>query len=195
MSLLDSILASIANPAQRGSNNDLQDLINLGGTLSQTQGQQAGIQPILEVLGKHTKSALNEQRQAEGDQAVNETVTAISEGSPDVHSIQGLYGERRFDSMLSEIGSKTGLNSQAILSILPMVLPVLMRLLSSGAPATPATPGASIPATPQPAAPQTAGAAAQPGSNQVLNQFLDSDGDGDVDMTDLFNTASRLFGR
>jgi hypothetical protein len=84
------------------------------------------------------------------------------------------------DQMVGHAERRTGLDANAILRLLPIVLPAVIGLLQSGrtAPApTAAAAGARSP-----------GATSQ--TNPILSQFLDSDRDGDVDMADLVRLTS-----
>ena len=74
--------------------------------------------------------------------------------------------------------------------LLPIVLPAIIGLLQSGRPA-PASPAAGAP---RESGPQS-GAGTPPAqtggqTNPILAQFLDSDGDGDVDMQDVVRLTS-----
>jgi len=61
------------------------------------------------------------------------------------------------------------MDSQKIVSMLPTVIPIVMKLLNTGS----AKQG-------------------DQGDNPVLNAFLDADGDGEVDMGDMMGVASRF---
>jgi hypothetical protein len=89
------------------------------------------------------------------------------------------------EQMVGRAEQRTGLDANSILRLLPIVLPAVIGLLQSGRRAA-APPGATATA---------AGVSAGGQSNPILSQFLDSDGDGDVDMTDLVQVASRFLQR
>jgi hypothetical protein len=74
--------------------------------------------------------------------------------------------------MAQQISSKTGLNFQQIQQMLPILVPLVLNFLKTGN--------------------NTQNFAA---GNPVLNSFLDADGDGDVDMADVMNMASRYLSR
>ena len=71
------------------------------------------------------------------------------------------------------------------MQMLPVILPALVALLQSGARSGSPAPAGQTGAT---AGDPLAGLA----SNPLLKGFLDSDGDGDVDMTDLINLGSKF---
>ena len=62
------------------------------------------------------------------------------------------------------------MTSQAVMALLPVLVPLVLNLLKTGS--------------------SKAGAVAT--GNPVMNAFLDSDGDGDVDLGDLMSHASRF---
>ena len=85
--------------------------------------------------------------------------------------------------MVSKAQQKSGLSPDMIMSMLPVVLPALVSLLQSGA-------RSDAPASQSGAASGDAlGALA---SNPLLKSFMDSDGDGDVDMADLVAMGSKF---
>jgi hypothetical protein len=132
MSFFDSIISAIQSPQHAGSNQDLQNLANLTGMIPGLQGAEQQIQPILNVLGPHLQDVLNEQKQAQGAGAAQQTVTNLSQGGVSVQDLQNLFGVDRFHAIINQISQATGLNGQLILTALPLVIPALMQLLATG---------------------------------------------------------------
>src|SRR5580704_14298389 len=126
MSLFQTILASIENPDHAGSPQDLHGLLNLAQMLPGVQGAEQQLQPILGVLGSHLQDALNEQQQTNGQAAVQQTVSSLSQPGAGVQEIINLFGQDRFNGLIEEISQRTGLNSQMILQFLPALIPVVM---------------------------------------------------------------------
>jgi hypothetical protein len=124
MSFLQTILDSIENPNHVGSQQDLSGLLNLAQTLPLGQGAQQNLQPILGVLGSHLQDALNQQQQNSGQTAVQQTVTNLSQPGIGLQELENLFGRDRFNALIGEISQRTGLNSQLILGLLPMMIPV-----------------------------------------------------------------------
>jgi len=169
MSLFQTILESIENPNHAGTQQDLHGLVSIAQMIPGVQGAQQQLQPILGVLGSHLQDALNEQQQNNGQEAVQQTVSNLSQPGAGVQDIVNLFGQERFDSLIGEISKRTGLNSQLILEFLPALIPVVMKLLASGTHQT---------------NPQAA--------NPVLNHFLGSNQNGGALLTEAFQLASQF---
>jgi hypothetical protein len=167
MSFFDSIISAIQSPQHAGSNQDLQSLANLTSMIPGLQGSQQQIQPILNVLGPHLQDVLKEQKQAEGAEAAQQTVTNLSQPGASVQDLQNLFGADRFNRIINQISQATGLNSQLILSALPMVIPVVMQLLAAGTHKTDAQ-----------------------APNPVLNQFLGGQNGGAL-LNEVFQLAAQ----
>jgi hypothetical protein len=172
MSFFQTILDSIENPNHAGSQQDLSGLLNVAQALPLGQGAQQNIQPILGVLGAHLQDVLNQQQQNSGQAAVQQTVTNLSQPGVGVQQVQNLFGQERFNGLIDEISQRTGLNSQLVLGLLPMLIPVLMKLLATGN-------HQSDPQAPNP----------------VLDNFLGSSQNGGALLTEAFQLASRFLQR
>jgi hypothetical protein len=168
MSLFDSIISAIQSPQHAGSNQDLQSLSNVASMIPGLQGAGQQIQPILNVLGPHLQDVLNQQKQTEGAAAAQQTVTNLSQQGVSVQELQNLFGADRFNGIISEISQATGLNSQLILSALPVVVPVIMQVLATGTHQT----NSQAP-------------------NQVLNQFLGGQNGGAL-LNEVFQLTSQF---
>ena len=172
MSFFQTILDSVENPNHAGSQQDLSGLLNVAQALPLGQGAQQNLQPILGVLGAHLQDVLNQQQQNSGQAAVQQTVTNLSQPGVGVQQVQNLFGQERFNGLIDEISQRTGLNSQLVLGLLPMLIPVLMKLLATGN-------HQSDPQAPNP----------------VLNNFLGTSQNGGALLTEAFQLASRFLQR
>jgi len=132
MSLFQAIVDSIANPQHAGSNSDLQGLLNLAELIPGVQDTEQHVKPILDVLGPHLQDVLANQQQTQGQAAAQQTVTNLSQPGVGVQELQNLFGADRFNSIIGEIAGRTGLDQQVILGALPIVIPIIMKLLASG---------------------------------------------------------------
>ena len=166
MSLFQAILDSVANPQHAGTNADLGGLANLAQLIP---GAGQNLQPILGAVGQHVQDALNEQQQAGGQAAAQQTVSNLAQGqNVGVPEIQNFLGQDRFNSLVNGVSQNTGMNSQMILTVLPMLIPVVMRLLATGTHQT------------NPQAP-----------NPVLNEFLGGQNGGAM-LGEVFQLASQF---
>jgi hypothetical protein len=172
MSFFQTILDSIENPNHAGNQQDLSGLLNVAQALPLGQGAQQNLQPILGVLGAHLQDVLSQQQQNSGQAAVQQTVTNLSQPGVGVQQVQNLFGQERFNGLIDEISQRTGLNSQLVLGLLPMLIPVLMKLLATGN-------HQSDPQAPNP----------------VLNNFLGTSQNGGALLTEAFQLASRFLQR
>jgi hypothetical protein len=169
MNFFQTVLQSIENPEHAGSPQDLHGLLNLAQLVPGVQGAEQQMQPILGVLGSHLQDALNEQQQNNGQAAVQQTVTNLSQPGAGVQEIVNLFGQDRFNSLIGEISKRTGLDSQLILQFLPALIPVVMKLLATGTHQT----------NPQ-------------AQNPVLNNFLGANQNGGALLTEAFQLASQF---
>jgi uncharacterized protein YidB (DUF937 family) len=172
MSFFQSILAAVADPNHVGNQGDLQSWAGIAGLLPGLQGAERQLQPILDVLGRHVKDALSEQQQTQGSAAVQQSVSNLAQGGVSVPQLQDFFGNERFDRIVGDLAQRTGLSESTLLGMLPMLLPVVMRLLSTGN-------HVSNPQAPNP----------------VLGQFLNSNQGGGPLLSEAFQLASQFLSR
>jgi uncharacterized protein YidB (DUF937 family) len=182
MSLFDAVLASLNDPSRATQQSDLERLSSAfgggGGGASPTDAGQ-----IASLIGGFLKPMLQEQHAIGGAQGVDSFLQDIKQNSGSPDQLRQVLGADRVDQMVGRAEQKTGLDANTILRFLPIVLPAVIGLLQSGRrAAVPAATGVTS-ATGAPAGSQT---------NPILAQFLDSDGDGDVDMEDVVRLTSRF---
>ena len=111
MNLFQTVLQSIESPEHVGSQQDLHGLLNVAQLLPGVQGAEQQMQPILGILGSHLQNALNEQQQNNGQAAVQQTVSNLSQPGAGVQDIINLFGQERFNGLIGEISKRTGLDS------------------------------------------------------------------------------------
>jgi hypothetical protein len=167
MSFFQAILDSIQNPEHQGSQQDLHGLVSAAEALPGSGGGQ-NLQPILSVLGSHLQSALSQQQQTGGAAAAQQTVTELSQPGVGVQDLQNLFGQEGFNNLLGELSRRTGLNTQLILTFLPVVIPMVMKLLAAGNHKTDAQ-----------------------APNPVLDRFLGSNQNGGTLLSEAFQLASQ----
>ncbi|MBE9037602.1 DUF937 domain-containing protein [aff. Roholtiella sp. LEGE 12411] len=174
MGLFDQILGAVANPNQQGSLGQLGNIINTVDQLSNSTGADPStIQSVLSVVGGQVRSALQQKQATEGNEATQALVNQYAGNSPNPQAVNSLFSPNIQQQVTEFAAQRTGLNAGTIQQLLPLVVPVVLNFLKSGA-------NAQNP---------------QNGGNPVLNSFLDADGDGDVDIADAIQLASRHIGR
>ena len=169
MSIFNQILSAIDSPEREASNSQLGSILDTVQQLSGSyQANPSTVQSAMSIVGNYTKSALQQQRRQGGTARVNQLVNQFggTQASPQI--LSSLFGSSQLQSMVEQISSRTGLNSRTIMAMLPILVPLVLNLLKTGNNRQNVR-----------------------GSNPVLNSFLDSDGDGDVDLNDALNMASR----
>lgn len=172
MGLFDQIVSAIDNPSQQASPDQMGMVLNAVQQLSSNQGMNPGTtQTILSVVGNHIRSALQQQQAVAGPQQTQAIVNQYSGTNPNLNAVQAIFSPQQQQQVSLDAAQRTGLNAQTIQSLLPMLVPIVLQLLQSGAS-------------------NHGGAGA--GSNSVLSSFLDSDRDGDVDVGDALSLAGQF---
>jgi hypothetical protein len=171
MGLFDQIMSAVANPNQQGSLGQIGSIVNTVNQLSQSTGADSStIQSLLSVVGGQVRSALQQKQATEGNAAVENLVNNFAGTSPNSQAVSSLFSPQAQQQLAEFTAQRTGLDAGTIQQILPSVVPVVLNFLQSGA-------------------------NSQTGGNSVLNSFLDADGDGDVDIADAMQIASRYLGQ
>jgi hypothetical protein len=173
MGLFDQIIGAVGNPNQQGSLSQLGSIINTVGQISNSTGvDPSTIQSVLSVVGGQVRSALQEKQATDGNEAVQNIVSQFAGTSPDSQAVDSVFSPEAQQQVAEVAAQRTGLDAGMIQQILPLLVPVVLNFLQSGANAQDS----------------------QGGGNSVLNSFLDADNDGDVDISDVIQLASRHLG-
>jgi hypothetical protein len=173
MGLFDQIINAIDNPSQQASSGQLGDILSTVNQLSNNSNTDPStIQTALSVVGNYARSALQDKRAHEGSEQTQQFVNQFGGTQPSSQAVQLLFNAPQIQQIVQEVASRTGLSSATIQSMLPFLVPIVLKFLQSG----------SNTQNPQ-------------GGNPVLNTFLDADGDGDVDIADAMQMAGRYLGR
>jgi hypothetical protein len=170
MGLFDQILGAVANPNQQGSLGQLGGIINTVQQLSQSTGADPStIQSVLSVVGGQVRSALQDKQATDGNEAAQSLVNQYAGTSPNPQAVNSLFSPEIQQQVAQVAAQRTGLDAGIVQQLLPLAVPLVLNFLQSGA-------NAQNP---------------QAGGNPVLSSFLDADGDGDVDIADAIQMASR----
>ncbi|MEM9543091.1 MAG: hypothetical protein AAGA60_26815 [Cyanobacteria bacterium P01_E01_bin.42] len=172
MSLFNAILGAIDNPDRSASPDGLGAILNTVQSLSQAnQANPENLQSAMSIVGQHVRSSLQDKRTNEGENSVQAIVNQFSGTSPSLQVVQMLFSNAQVNQIAGEVEAKTGLSASMIQAMLPSLVPLVLQFLQSGTNLS------------------------DPQNNDVLTAFLDADGDGDVDIADAMQLASRYLGK
>ncbi|MEM9162334.1 MAG: DUF937 domain-containing protein [Cyanobacteria bacterium P01_F01_bin.4] len=171
MGLFDQVLSAVQDPNRQASMGQLGQILSTAQQLGQANNTDSNtMQQAASVLGGFVRSSLKDTRATQGPAAAE---ALVQQGATDGTGVlPKLFNAGQQQQLVQVLSQKTGLNAGQVQAMLPMLIPLVMRLLNQG----------STKASPQPEG--SAGA-----SNNVLSAFLDADGDGDVDMGDMLGMA------
>ena len=192
MNFFDVLVSSIQDPQAGTQKSDLEGLLGalLGGAPAATQQSARQVPPqaaegLAGTIGSVLKPALREAGQRGGIEGIDALLGSLKQNANSPQALERTLGHDRMEQMVNKAQQKSGLPADAIMSMLPVILPAIISLLQSGARSGGAAPSAQTGAT---AGDPLAGLV----SNPLLKGFLDSDGDGDVDMQDLVSLGSKF---
>lgn len=173
MSLFEQIINAIDNPTQQASPGQLGDIVSTVQQLSNNANTDPStIQSVLSVVGGYARSALQQKRDNEGQEQTQDFVNQFGGTNPSNQAVQLLFSTPQIQQISQEVEQRTGLSAGTVQSMLPILVPLVLKFLQTG----------SNNQNPQ-------------GANPVLNTFLDADNDGDVDIADAMQMAGRYLGQ
>ncbi|MBW4647358.1 MAG: DUF937 domain-containing protein [Kastovskya adunca ATA6-11-RM4] len=173
MGLFDQILGAIDNPSQQASSSQLGSILSTVQMLSNnSHTDPSTVQSLMSIVGKYARNSLQQKRSHEGGQQAQSFVNQYSGTQPSTQAVQSLFSTPQLQQLVQEGTSRTGLNAGTIQSMLPVLVPLVLNFLQTGA------------STQNPQ-----------GSNSVLDSFLDANGDGEVDIADAMQLAGRYLKR
>jgi hypothetical protein len=194
MNFFDVLVSSMQDPQAGTQKSDLEGLLGalLGGSPAAAQQSARQIpaeaaEGLAGTIGHVLKPALREAGQQGGVEGIDALLGSLKQNANSPQALERTLGRERMDQMVTQAQQKSGLPVDAIMSMLPIIIPALVGLLQSGARAgtAPSAPSAQTGAT-------TDDPFASLASNPLLKGFLDSDRDGDVDMQDLVRLGSKF---
>lgn len=172
MGLFDQIRNALDNPTQQANPQQLSQILGTIQQLSQNQGMNsATTQTLTSIVGQYIRHSLREKQNNVGESGTEEIINQYSGVQANSDAVHALFTPQQQQEMTTVAAQKTGLDFSKIQAMLPVLVPIVLNLLQSGSS-------------------QTRGQ--NPQQNSVLNTFLDSDNDGDVDVADALSLASRF---
>ncbi|MGL5079888.1 MAG: DUF937 domain-containing protein [Microcoleaceae cyanobacterium] len=174
MGLFDQILSAVNDPSSQASKDQIGGIVNTVQQLANSQNLSPdNTQTTLSMLGGFVRSALQEKRTNQGSDAVQSMVNQFGGTQANASAVNSLFSPQQQAQVAQAIAQRTGINAGTIQGLLPMLIPVVLGLLSTGTDTR---------------NPQSSK------NNQVLTNFMDADGDGDVDVADAMRMAGKFLG-
>lgn len=171
MGLFDQIVGAINNPNQEASGSQLSNILGTVQQLSNSMGVDSSkTQTVMSILGGYVRSALQQKRAESGTESAQQIVNQFAGTNPNFEAVQALFSIPQINDIVQTISERTGFEPSQLQNLLPTLVPIILNLLKTG----------NNTENPNPA------------SNNVLNSFLDADGDGDVDISDAIGMVSRF---
>lgn len=169
MGLFNQVMGAIKDPERQASMSQLGQIVSMAKDVAQANNANSGTtQQAASIVGAYVKSALQEKRQNQG---MDRVLELVDQGSQDGAAVlPQLFSPAQQTQVANAVAAKTGLDANQVQALLPVLIPIVMRFLSQGF--------------------AKSGASAQ--GNPIVNAFLDSDGDGDVDMGDMLKMAGQF---
>lgn len=167
---------ALANPGQRADQNDFSRILGtLGGLGAQAGGGRPDMtQALLSTVGSYVRSSLRDRRREAGDEAALDVVEAHAGTAPDPGAVDAVFPGGEQERVARSVAQETGIDMGMVRQFLPVIVPMVLKLLQGGA--------------------STQGRTGGLGSNPVLGAFLDADRDGDVDLGDAMGALGRMMG-
>jgi len=173
MGLFDDVLNAINSPDRQGSMDQIGGILNTVQQLSGNAGTDSStIQSAMGIVGNFVRSSLQETRVKQGEPQAQSIVNQFSGTSPNSQAVNALFSSGMQQQVAQAIAQRTGLDANMALQMLPMLVPLVLQFLQSGANSQ----------NPQ-------------SENSVLHSFLDANGDGNLDISDAIQLASRFMRR
>ena len=170
MSFFNQIVNALDNSDQQASSGQVASMLNTVEQVGNSYGTDPTIvQSALSIVGNHVRSALQEKRNTYGSEQAQDLVNQYSGTYPNPQAVNSLFSSNQLQGVVQAVAQRTGLNAGIVQQMLPILVPLVLNMLQTGAPAQ----------------------NPQRGGNPVLNAFLDADGDGDVDIADAMHMAAR----
>lgn len=170
MSFFGTILSAAGNAIAPDQAGELGAIAGAIDELSSNHGLDASTtSEIAGVVGKYVKTGLQETRNTSGDEGVAATIAQFAGVNPSTNAVSALLSGPQVEQVIAEIAQRTGLDRDLIDRLLPFFVPIVLKFLGLSG--------------------DTASAA---GGSSLLNVFLDSDGDGDVDFSDALRLATQF---
>lgn len=169
MNLGDLIAGAMNNPNQQANPGEMGGII---GTLNQLSAQHgtdpSTVHSLMSTVGDYVRGALQQKREDVGREGVQDIARNFAGTSPNDAAVDHLFSDEEQQQIAQTAAGRTGVDPSLVRRMLPVLVPLVLKLLHSG---TSTQPEAN-------------------GENPLLNAFL---GGGQGDNMDL-GSAVRMLG-
>lgn len=167
MGMFFDVLSAINNPNLQGNVSQLETVVNsVQQFAAQNNIPPATMQTVLSALGGLVQSNMRQSGGLGSGQLGN--LLGQTLGGSGAAGLQALFPPQVQRQFAQDVAQRTGLDAAMIQAGLPLLLPAVLKLLNMGNPK-----------------------AGEGGANPLLTMFLDGDRDGDTDLGDVFQLATR----
>lgn len=131
--LPDLIARTVRDPMTQGNPGEMHRLLDLAETLPTRLGTDpAGVRVLLSHAGAAVREALAAVRAAGDEEALMGLIRRGCGLEPDTAVVATLIPSTRHAQLVGVIAAETGLAADAIVAILPVVVPAVLKLLDAG---------------------------------------------------------------
>lgn len=170
MNLSELLAGAVQNPSQQANPTDMSSLLGAVQQLSQRAGTDPGtIQTLLSAVGPHVRDALAQKQSAQGEQEAQAIVATHQGTEADPQAVNRLFSPEAQDRVAQDAAGRTGLNIDTIKSLLPVVVPLILKMLHGGA-------------------------STEGGGNPLLSSLLGAGQSGQMDVGNALKLVSTFFG-
>jgi hypothetical protein len=170
MSLFFDLLSSINDPNQKASVSQLESIMGPVQQLSQSTGIPASqMQGVMSSLGAVLRPALQQKQSTLGAGQMDNMLGQMLASGTGASMLSSFLTPQSQQQIAQVVAQKTGLSPNMIQAALPTLIPAVLGLLGMGTPNS----GAQ-------------------GGNPILNSFLNSKKDSDVDLGMVMKYAGRF---
>lgn len=175
MSFVNAIMSAVQDPNTMGSMGQVGEILGAVNGVAQENGIDAKtMQSVVGVVGKYVQGGLQARDGDDTPDRAQDLVSQFAGSDASEQALNAILSAPQVEGLVEELEKMTGLDAGTVRGLLPMAVPLVLNLLKTGE-------------------------TNQEGStdNDLLTSFLDSDGDGDTDLSDVMgmaSMASRLFG-
>jgi hypothetical protein len=132
MGLFDQILGAIENPAQQGSSGEVGDILSTVQQLSNNANTDPSTIHRFIDSWKLYSLCPAQKRDTEGHDQTQQFVNQFGGTNPSNQAVQLLFSTPQIQQIAHEAEQRTGLSAGTIQSMLPILVPLVLKFLQTG---------------------------------------------------------------